>query len=81
MAFVQPLVGKNQVGLAFGFVETINNLALILTPILAGFLYDRNPESVFVVSMGVLALCLAFTVWSRGAGRRAARGLMTRMTK
>jgi MFS family permease len=81
VAFVQPLVGKNQVGLAFGFVETINNLALILTPILAGFLYDRNPESVFVVSMGVLALCLAFTVWSRGAGRRAARGLMTRMTK
>ena len=81
VAFVQPMVGINQVGLAFGFVETINNLALILTPILAGILYEKNPESVFMVSVGVLALCLVFTLWSRGAGRRAARTLMTWMTK
>ncbi|MEL7646245.1 MAG: MFS transporter [Anaerolineaceae bacterium] len=81
IAFVQPLVGRNQVGLAFGFVETINNLALILTPILAGLLYDRNPEMVFMVSMGVLGICLVLTVWSRGAGRRTARAVIDRMSR
>ncbi len=79
VAFVQPLVGKNQVGLAFGFVETINNLALILTPVLAGLLYDRRPELVFGVSVGVLGVCLVLTAWSRGVGRRVARGVIDRM--
>jgi predicted MFS family arabinose efflux permease len=81
IAFVQPLVGRNQVGLAFGFVETINNLALILTPILAGLLYDRNPEMVVMVSMGVLGICLVLTMWSRGAGRRTARAVIDRMSR
>ncbi len=79
VAFVQPLVGKNQVGLAFGFVETINNLALILTPVLAGLLYERSPLLVFMVSAGVLALCLPLTVWFRTAGRRASQAVLDRM--
>jgi len=81
LAFVQPLVAKNQVGLAFGFVETINNLALIMTPVFAGLLYDRSPAMVFKLSAGVLALCLGLTVWSRGAGRQAARAVIHRLQR
>ncbi len=73
------VVGKNQVGLAFGFVETINNLALILTPVLAGLLTIGNPLLVFMVSAGVLALCLPLTVWFRTAGRRASQAVLDRM--
>ena len=78
VAFIQPIVGKNQLGLAFGVVESVNSLALILTPILAGFLYDRNPSLVFRVGAVVLLFSLTLTLWMRGPGRRAAEALLTR---
>lgn len=78
VAFIQPIVGKNQLGLAFGVVESVNSLALILTPILAGFLYDRNPLLVFRAGAVVLLFSLTLTLWMRGPGRRAAEALLTR---
>jgi hypothetical protein len=59
-------------------VESVNSLALILTPILAGFLYDRNPSLVFRVGAVVLLFSLTLTLWTRGPGRRAAEALLTR---
>lgn len=61
-ALVRPFVGNHEVGLAFGFTETIGHIAFILAPILAGFLYDRNPESVYLVGLIVLGVSLAFTL-------------------
>ena len=61
-ALVRPFVGNHEVGLAFGFTEAIGHLAFILAPILAGFLYDRNPESVYLVGLIVLGVSLAFTL-------------------
>jgi MFS family permease len=61
-ALVRPFVGNHEVGLAFGFTETIGHFAFILAPILAGFLYDRNPESVYLVGLIVLGVSLAFTL-------------------
>ncbi len=63
-AFVRPVVGDAQVGLAFGFVEAANNLAYLAAPVLAGLIYDRNPESVYPVSLIILlvSLCLTFVV-------------------
>jgi len=61
-AFIRPLVKASQVGLAFGFVETAGTLAIILAPILAGFLYDRAPLNVFKVSLGILLASLAITL-------------------
>lgn len=63
-AFVRPVVGDAQVGLAFGFVEAANNLAYLAAPVLAGLIYDRNPESVYPVSLLILlvSLCLTFVV-------------------
>lgn len=61
-AFIRPLVKDSQVGLAFGFVETAGTLAIILAPVLAGFLYDISPESVFKVSLGILVASLSLTL-------------------
>ena len=72
-ALVRPFVGNHEVGLAFGFTETIGHFAFILAPILAGFLYDRNPESVYLVGLIVLGVSLAFTLLAmrfKGAPKR-----------
>lgn len=64
-AFVRPLVKDAQVGLAFGFVETASTFAIVFAPILAGILYDQRPESVFVVSIGILAASLSLTLLAK----------------
>jgi MFS family permease len=61
-ALVRPFVGNHEVGLAFGITEAIGHVAFIIAPILAGFLYDRNPESVYMVGLIVLGVSLAFTL-------------------
>lgn len=61
-AFVRPLVKDSQVGLAFGFVETASTTAIVLAPIVAGFLYDKHPLNVFRVSLGILIAVLVLTL-------------------
>jgi len=61
-AFVRPLVKDSQVGLAFGFVETASTTAIVLAPIVAGFLFDKDPLNVFRVSLGILVAVLILTL-------------------
>jgi MFS family permease len=62
VALVQPLVRKHEVGLAFGFVESLNSLAMMAAPILAGVLYNWQPISVFPVSVAVLGMTALLTL-------------------
>jgi len=61
-AFVRPLVKDSQVGLAFGFVETASTTAIVIAPIVAGFLFDKDPLNVFRVSLGILVAVLILTL-------------------
>ena len=63
VAFVRPVVREREVGLAFGVVESLNSLALVAAPIIAGFLYDWQPISIFPVSIIVLGITLIITIW------------------
>ena len=56
VALVRPVVREREVGLAFGLVESLNSLAAVIAPVLAGLLYDRQPVSIFPASLIVLAL-------------------------
>jgi MFS family permease len=56
VAWVQPVVRDHEVGLAFGIVESLNALAMMIAPVIAGFLYDWKPVSIFWVGMGVLVI-------------------------
>ena len=44
-ATVRTLVRTRDLGLAYGLVETGNALAVILAPLVAGFLYHSQPVS------------------------------------
>jgi MFS family permease len=56
LALVQPVVREREIGLAFGFVESLNSLATVIAPVLAGLLYDWKPVSIFPASMIVLVI-------------------------
>jgi len=58
VALVRPVVRAWEIGLAFGIVETLNSLAMMLAPVSAGFLYDWQPASVFSVGAGLLGVTL-----------------------
>ncbi len=51
LAISRTLVHPRQTGLAYGIVETLNAIAVIAAPVLAGLLYNNDPYSVYVVSI------------------------------
>ncbi|HSN94026.1 MAG TPA: MFS transporter [Anaerolineaceae bacterium] len=57
---VRPLLHKAQVGLGFGIAETSKSLAFILAPVLAGYLYNRDPELIYQVAIGMGVVMLLF---------------------
>lgn len=61
LAQVRPLIHQAQMGLAYGVTESANSLAMVLAPLLAGFLYDRNPASVYPLSLGLIGFALLVT--------------------
>ncbi len=68
---VRPLVRTGDLGLAYGLVETGNALAVILAPLVAGFLYHSRPESVYTVSLIFLVFTILLTVgWCYQSARR-----------
>lgn len=60
VALVRPVVREREVGLAFGLVESLNSLAAVIAPVLAGLLYDWQPVSIFPASL--IVLVLSFTL-------------------
>ncbi len=69
LAFVRPLIHKKEIGLAYGILETVNGIAYIATPLLAGILYDRAAGLVFPVALIALAVTISISIgfgwWER----------------
>ena len=65
IAQVQFLIHQAQMGLAFGMTEAGNSAAMILAPLLAGYLYDKDPASIYALSLllitigGIISLIFA----------------------
>ncbi len=59
LAYGRSLVRDNEVGFAYGLVETGSALAVILAPLAAGALYNYQPASVYVASLCALAVTAA----------------------
>ncbi|MFZ5820375.1 MAG: MFS transporter [Chloroflexota bacterium] len=55
-AQVRWLIHQAQMGLAYGITEAVNSSAVILAPLLAGFLYDKDPASIYAWSLLLIAL-------------------------
>ena len=56
IAQVRLLIHQAQMGLAYGISEAVNSLALILAPLLAGYLYDKDPASVYPLSLLLITI-------------------------
>ncbi len=63
IALIRPLVKPAQIGLAYGLLETANSFAVILAPVIAGYLYQQSPILMYPVSLGLLAVTLAGSAW------------------
>jgi MFS family permease len=55
-AQVRVLIHQAQMGLAYGMAEAGNSMALILSPLLAGYLYDTDPASIYPLSLLLITI-------------------------
>jgi MFS family permease len=55
MAQARELVHDSQMGVTYGIMETINAIIFILTPPLAGMLFERDPMFVYPLAIGLIA--------------------------
>jgi len=63
VALVQPIIQAREMGLAFGMVESLNALAFMAAPLIAGVLYDWQPSSIFSVGLIVLGLSMILSIY------------------
>lgn len=70
-AAVRPLVKSRDMGLVYGLVEMGNALAVILAPLVAGFLYHSQPESVYTTGLIALVVTITLTIgWYSQSARQ-----------
>lgn len=62
MAQARELVHESQMGLTYGVMETVSAVIFILTPPLAGTLYEINPASIYPFSLGLLAVSIVISL-------------------
>jgi MFS family permease len=61
IAQVEKLVTKSNLGLALGISESVAGLSMIAAPLLAGFLYEKNPTLIFSATLLLLAPSILLT--------------------
>jgi MFS family permease len=61
-AQARALVHESQMGLTFGIMETVNAAIFIITPPLAGFLFERSPSLVYPLSLGLISVSIVVTL-------------------
>ncbi len=57
-ARVRSVVHESQMGLAYGTLETINSLPMIIAPPLSGLIYTYRPEWIYLISLFGILLTL-----------------------
>jgi len=62
IAQVRPLVHESQMGLAYGIAETVGSATVLLAPPLAGYLYSRDPTSIYPISLVLIAFGLVISL-------------------
>jgi len=58
LAQARELVHDSQMGVTYGIMETITAVIFVLTPPLAGLLFERDPMSVYPLSIGLIAVSI-----------------------
>ena len=58
LAQARELVHDSQMGVTYGIMETISSIIFILTPPLAGILFERDPVIVYPLSIGLIVVSI-----------------------
>ena len=58
MAQARELVHVSQMGMMYGIMETISAIVFIVTPPLAGFLYERDPMLMYPLAIGLIVVSI-----------------------
>jgi MFS family permease len=58
MAQARELVHDSQMGITYGIMETIGAIIFIVTPPLAGILFEYDPKIVYPLSIGLIAISI-----------------------
>jgi MFS family permease len=58
LAQARELVHDSQMGITYGIMETISAVIFVLTPPLAGILFERDPMIVYPLSIGLIAVSI-----------------------
>ncbi len=53
-AQVRAITHQAQMGLAYGLTETVNSFAAILSPLLAGYLYEKDAALIYPLAFGLI---------------------------
>jgi MFS family permease len=61
-AQVRMLIHQAQMGLAYGMTEVGNSMALILSPLVAGYLYDTDPASIYPFSLLLITMGIVISL-------------------
>jgi MFS family permease len=58
MAQARELVHTSQMGLAYGAMETVSSIIFIVAPPIAGFIFERNPFTVYPLAVGLIGVSI-----------------------
>lgn len=61
MAQARELVHDSQMGITYGVMETINAVIFVLTPPLAGILFERDPMILYPMSIGLISISIVIS--------------------
>jgi len=58
LAQIRPHIRNVDMGLAYGLIETSGAIAMLLAAPLAGYLFERNPVSVYFISIALIGFSI-----------------------
>ena len=68
-AQMQEFVHSAKMGLSYGLTETVSSTAMILSPILAGYLYDLNPTWMYSVGVALVSVSILVNLFYSPAAK------------
>ena len=58
MAQARELVHESQMGITYGIMETISSVIFIVTPPIAGYLFERDPMIIYPLAIGLIVVSI-----------------------
>ena len=62
MALSRPIIHTGQMGIAYGFVETVASFAVFLAPTIAGLIYTAQPVLMYPVSAIFIVVAIGVSI-------------------